>query len=56
MEMNSQILKWLEEFCPDKAPKYQLSDYEQGVIVGQRQLIEHLKIKLKVLTDKEEIK
>jgi hypothetical protein len=56
MENNNNIIKWLEEYCPDKAPKEYLSEYELGMLVGQRKLIEHLKVKLKILEEKEEIK
>ena len=56
METNL-ILAWLEEMFPDRLPFNRVDDYELGVLVGQRQLIEQLKVKLKV-TEKieEEIK
>ena len=45
---SSNILQWLEEYCPDRAPSYYLDAYALGIIVGQREMIEHLKIKLKI--------
>lgn len=38
----------MEEVCPDKAPLYRLTEWELGVLAGQRILIEDLKIKLKI--------
>jgi len=45
---NLQILQLLETWCPNEAPVRELSPFEQGVIVGQRRLIEQLKYKLKI--------
>ena len=45
---NSNILTFLEDYCPDRAPTIKMSEWELGVLAGQRQLIEQLKIKLKV--------
>ena len=45
---NLQIMQWLEEMYPNTLPLYQVTDYELGVLVGQRQLIENLKIKLQL--------
>lgn len=52
------ILDFLEELYPDKLPVRQVSEYELGILVGQRQLIEVLKVKLKMINkeDIEEIK
>jgi glutathione S-transferase len=47
MESN-YILEWLEEMYPDRLPLKQVNDFELGVLIGQRQLIEQLKIKLKI--------
>ncbi len=43
-------------YCPDKVTRKELTPYEQGVIVGQRDLIEHIKQKLKVETIEEEVR
>ena len=48
MENNTLLLHWLEEYCPDKAPREMMSEYQLGVLVGQRNLIEHIKTKLKL--------
>ena len=45
---NLQILQLLETWCPDKAPTFEMSPFEQGIIVGQRRMIEYLKLELKV--------
>jgi len=56
MMENNHILQWLEELCPDKAPIKRLSEWELARIVGQRELIEKLKIKLKVNEEVENVK
>ena len=55
---SSTVVAWLEEMYPNKLPYKQVSEFELGVLVGQRQLIEQLKIKLKLnlLIEEEEIK
>ena len=45
---NLTILQLLETWCPNEAPTKELSPFEQGVIVGQRRLIELLKYKLNI--------
>jgi len=45
---SSHILQWLEEMYPDKLPFNKVDEFTLGVLVGQRQLIEQLKIKLKI--------
>jgi hypothetical protein len=45
---NLQIIQLLDKWCPDKAPTYELSPFEQGIVVGQRRLIDKLKYELKV--------
>ena len=50
---NLQILQLLEAWCPNKAPTNELSSFEQGIIVGQRSLIDKLKYELKVETSAE---
>jgi hypothetical protein len=47
MESNL-ILQFLEEMYPDKLPFDRVDEYTLGVLIGQRQLIEQLKIKLKI--------
>ena len=52
-----KIVQWLDEAYPDKIPTSRIDFYELGILVGQRILIEQLKIKLKVdLLQEEEIK
>ena len=53
---NSTILQWMEEVCPDKAPITKLSEWELAIIVGQRELIEKLKIKLRVNEEVDNVK
>jgi hypothetical protein len=48
------ILDFLEELYPNILPITNVSDFELGVLVGQRQLIEQLKIKLKLGEEPEE--
>ena len=52
------MLDFLEELYPDVLPIRRVDDFELGVLVGQRQLIEVLKVKLKMNNqeDIEEIK
>ena len=49
-QSNKYILDFLETLYPDKLPRQYVSDYELGILLGQRQLIEQLKIKLKLQT------
>ena len=51
---NSQIVEWLEEMYPNKLPYSYVNEFELGILVGQRQLIEQLKIKLKITKPIEE--
>jgi hypothetical protein len=46
MKENSQILTWLEEMYPDRLPLDKVDEYTLGTLIGQRQLIEQLKVKL----------
>jgi len=48
MESSKNIVAWLDEVCPDRAPLTQLSEWEYGVLAGQRLIVEQLKIKLKI--------
>ena len=48
MKENSIILQWLEDMYPNTLPLDRVDEYSLGVLVGQRQLIENLKIKLKI--------
>jgi len=52
---NNIILKWLEEMYPNTLPLDRVSEYDLGVLIGQRTLIENLKIKLKIEKTIEEI-
>ena len=47
------ILDFLEELYPDRLPVTRVSDFELGILIGQRQLIEMLKVKLKLTTAKD---
>ena len=51
---NNLIIEWLEKMFPDRLPFNKVDDYELGVLIGQRQLIEQLKVKLKVAEKIEE--
>ena len=50
--MQSNLLQWLDDYCPNKVPTSQLTEWEYGVLAGQRLLIEHIKYKLKVEENK----
>ena len=50
----TQILNWLETMYPNTLPLERVDDFELGILVGQRQLIEQLKIKLQVEKPKQE--
>ena len=39
---------WLEEMYPNKLPYTNIDTFDLGVLVGQQQLIEQLKIKLNI--------
>ncbi len=54
MESNS-IVDWLDIMYPDSLPLYQVTDYELGVLVGQRLLIEQLKVKYKKEIDRDKV-
>jgi len=58
MNSSRYVLDFLEELYPDVLPIRRVDDFELGVLVGQRQLIEVLKVKLKMNNqeDIEEIK
>jgi hypothetical protein len=51
METNVYFIQWLEDVAPDRLPLTKLSDFELGVLVGERQLVERIKIKLEVKED-----
>lgn len=51
---NNYILQWLEEKFPDRLPTNNVGQFELGVLIGQRQLIEDLKVKLNLQEQKEE--
>ena len=54
MSDNVYILKFLNDSFPDKLPLDYINDYELGILVGQQQLINILKNKLKISDNKEE--
>ena len=41
-----QLLKWLEERYPNKVPTTLVTEWELGVLAGERMLIQEIKIKL----------
>ncbi len=46
--MTNYIMDWLDEKFPDRLPNKQVTEFELGVLIGNRQVIEDLKIKLKI--------
>ena len=54
MSDNVYILKFLNDSFPDKLPLDYINDYELGILIGQQQLINILKNKLKISDNKEE--
>ena len=47
--MNDEyMLKWLREAFPNRLPVKEPSMFELGILVGQQQVVEQLKIKLKL--------
>jgi len=54
MNSNNFILQWLEQKFPDRLPNAYVTDFELGVLVGNRQVVEDLKIKLKIEEEVEE--
>lgn len=49
-----QILQFLTTKFPNKLPFEKISEFDLGVLVGQQQVIEDLKVKLKYEDDKEQ--
>ena len=49
------ILNWMNSAYPNKLPRDNVSPFELGVLIGQQQLIEQLKIKLKIEENKDVI-
>lgn len=43
-----QVLQWLNTLYPDNLPTKELTPYQLGVLVGQREVIEQLKVKFKI--------
>lgn len=41
--INAGLLKFLEETYPDTLPRSQISDFDLGVLIGQRDVVEHLR-------------
>lgn len=50
---STHIMKYLEEAFPNKLPLVEHSPFEMGVLIGQQELINKLKIKLDIIKDKE---
>ena len=48
------ILNYLEEAYPNRLPLGPISEYELGRLVGIQELIDNLKVKLKVIQQQEE--
>lgn len=46
--MTNYIIDWLDEKFPNQLPIKQVTEFELGVLVGNRQVVEDLKIKLKI--------
>lgn len=46
MKSESYFIQWLEAAAPDRLPLTKLTDFELGVLVGERLLVERIKIKL----------
>jgi len=49
--MTSNVIHWLEIKFPNHLPIKKVSEYELGILVGQQQVIEDLKVKLKIEED-----
>lgn len=45
------FIKWLDILVPDKAPLTKMSEWELGLLAGQRILIEQIKNKYKVIEE-----
>jgi len=43
----TNIVDWLETRYPNQLPIKQISDYELGVLIGQRIVVEEIKLKFK---------
>ena len=50
--MTSNLVDWLETRYPNQLPIRQTSDYELGVLIGQRIVVEEIKLKYKKELDK----
>ena len=51
------IIKWLDELYPDKLPTKNVDQFTLGRLIGQREVIEQIKMKVAFEGDKpEEIK
>ena len=51
---SNYILNYLEEAYPNRLPLGKVSEYELGRLVGMQELIDNLKVKLKVIQQQEE--
>lgn len=43
-----ELIRWLEESFPNRLPYKEINSFELGILVGQQQLIEKLKLKLEL--------
>jgi len=46
--METNLIEWLETRYPNTLPTELVTEYTLGVLIGQRELIEQLKVKLKI--------
>ena len=54
MKDNTYILKLVEDAFINKLPLGQVSEYEMGELIGQQQVVNFIREKLKVTTEKEQ--
>ncbi len=51
---NTYILKLVEDAFPNKLPLSQVSEHEMGELIGQQQVVNFIREKLKVTSEKEQ--
>ncbi len=54
MKDNTYILKLVEDAFINKLPLSQVSEYEMGELIGQQQVVNFIREKLKVTLEKEQ--
>ncbi len=52
--MTNNLIDWLEVMYPNTLPIIETSPYELGILIGQRIVIEQIKIKFKKELDKDD--